>query len=85
VDDRAERLHGYERALRRAGLPTLIEDYSAAEDVFTRALPLFVAVYLAEVLNAPNAAFGWWNVAALVGGAAVALRAEYLRAVQEPA
>jgi hypothetical protein len=44
-----------------------------------------VAVYLAEVLNAPNAAFGWWNVAALVGGAAVALRAEYLRAVQEPA
>jgi hypothetical protein len=73
VDDRAERLHGYERALRRAGLPTLIEDYSAAEDVFTRALPLFVAVYLAEVLNAPNAAFGWWNVAALVGGAAVAV------------
>ncbi len=30
----------YEAAFRRAGLPNLIEDYSAAEDIFTRALPL---------------------------------------------
>ncbi len=73
MSDREERLHDYERAFRRAGLPTLIEDYSAAEDVFTRALPLFALIYLAEVLNAPNAAFGWWNVAALAGGVALAL------------
>jgi hypothetical protein len=73
VDDRDAALHQHERALRRAGLPTLIEDYSAAEDVFTRALPLFALVYLAEILNAPNESFGWWNVGAVAGGAVVAV------------
>ena len=68
-----EQIHAHERALRRAGLPTLIEDYSAAEDVFTRALPFFALVYMLEVLNAPNATFGWWNVAAVIGGIGVAV------------
>ena len=37
---------------RRAGLPLLIEDYSAREDVFTRAVPLLALVLLVEVLGA---------------------------------
>ena len=48
VDDVA----AYERAFRRAGLPLLIEDYSAREDVFTRAVPLLTLVLLVEVLGA---------------------------------
>jgi len=70
VDDR---LRAYETSLRRAGMPTLIEDYSAAEDVFNRAVPFFAAVYLLEVLNALKTDYGWWNVAAFVGGVALAV------------
>ena len=39
-----DELAAYERRLRRAGLPLLIEDYSAWEDVFTRAVPLLSLV-----------------------------------------
>ncbi len=73
TDEVPERLHAYEVALRRAGLPTLIEDYSASEDVFNRAVGFFAAVYLLEVLNALKADYGWWNIAAFVGGVALAL------------
>lgn len=69
----AERLHAYESSLRRAGMPTLIEDYSASEDVFNRAVWFFAAVYLAEVANALKADYGWWNIAAFAGGVALAV------------
>jgi len=39
-----DELAAYERRLRRAGLPLLIEDYSAYEDIFTRAAPLLALV-----------------------------------------
>jgi len=66
VDDRIPEL---ERAFRRAGVPNLIEDYSASEDIFTRALPLLTLVFLLELLNALNLDWPWWgNVLALVGG-----------------
>jgi hypothetical protein len=42
----------YERSFRQAGLPLLIEDYSAREDVFTRAVPLLTVVLVVEVLGA---------------------------------
>ena len=54
-------------------MPTLIEDYSASEDVFNRAVTFFAAVYLLEILNALKADYGWWNVAAFVGGVALAV------------
>lgn len=69
----AERLHAYEASLRRAGMPTLIEDFSASEDVFNRAVGFFAVVYLAEVANALKADYGWWNVAAFAGGVALAI------------
>jgi hypothetical protein len=70
VDDVA----AYERGFRRAGLPLLIEDYSAREDVFTRAVPLLTLVLLVEVLGAID--LNWSlaaNLAATVGGLAFVL------------
>jgi hypothetical protein len=67
-------LREYEARLRRAGLPLLIEDYSAREDVFTRMLPLLALIFAAEVSNAAN--FAWSvaaNIAAIVGAVAVLL------------
>lgn len=58
-----------EQQLRRAGLPLLIEDYSASEDIFTRALPFLGFVAFVEVLGALK--FGWpaWlNALAFLGG-----------------
>jgi hypothetical protein len=70
----ADEIDAHERALRRAGLPNLIEDYSAAEDVFTRALPVFGLVYVAEIANALNSDYSVAvNALAAVGGIVVAL------------
>jgi hypothetical protein len=69
-------IQDYESAFRRAGLPNLIEDYSAAEDIFTRALPLLGLVFLLEILNALNLRYAWWvNVLFFLGGAAISLGA----------
>ena len=46
-----DELAAYERRLRRAGLPLLIEDYSAYEDIFTRAAPLLSLVGVAVLLD----------------------------------
>jgi hypothetical protein len=68
--DRAGRIAGCERQLRRAGLPLLIEDYSAAEDIFTRALPFLTLVALAELLGAMNLEWSLGvNLLAVTGGA----------------
>jgi hypothetical protein len=67
-----DELAAYERRLRRAGLPLLIEDYSAWEDVFTRAVPLLALVLTGQLLGAVNATWPWWaNVLALLGGLAI--------------
>lgn len=64
-----ERLLVCERELRRAGLPLLIEGYSAAEDIFTRALPFLTFVAFAEVFGATKFDWPWYaNLAAFVGG-----------------
>jgi hypothetical protein len=47
-----DELAAYERRLRRAGLPLLIEDYSAYEDIFTRAVPLLSLVVTGQLLGA---------------------------------
>jgi hypothetical protein len=70
----AARLAACERQLRHAGLPLLIRDYSAAEDVFTRVLPFLTAVALLEVTGALNTDWSIGaNVAAIVGGATLLL------------
>jgi hypothetical protein len=63
----------YERRFRRSGLPLFIEDYSATHDIFTRATPLFVLVFLAEVIGATSLDWTWWQnvLAALAGLAAL--------------
>ncbi|MDX6667389.1 MAG: hypothetical protein QOK04_769 [Solirubrobacteraceae bacterium] len=69
-------LGDYERSFRRAGLPLLIEDYSAREDVFTRAVPLLGLVFIVEVLGAIK--LSWpleANIAAVTGGLAIVLGA----------
>jgi hypothetical protein len=70
--DPEESLAACERQLRRAGLPVLIHNYSAAEDVFTRALPFLTAVALLELGGAVNSDWSVaTNIAAFVGGAAL--------------
>jgi hypothetical protein len=67
-----ERLGDYERRFRRAGLPLLIEDYSASTDVFNRAAPLLALVFLGEMLGAIS--LNWSlgaNIAAALGGLAI--------------
>jgi hypothetical protein len=69
---RDQELVDCERQLRRAGLPLLIQDYSASEDIFTRALPFLGFVAFVEVLGALN--FEWSgaaNAAAFFGGLAL--------------
>jgi hypothetical protein len=64
-----QRIRELERSFRRAGVPNLIEGYSAAEDVFTRALPFLTLVFVLELFNALDLEFPWWgNVLAFLGG-----------------
>ena len=62
-------LEAYERRFRRAGLPNLIEGWSASEDVFTRAVPLLALVFVGELLGAIDRDWSLWaNLAAGLGG-----------------
>ena len=61
-----EELDAYERRFRRAGLPLLIEGWSAREDALPRAFPLLAFVFLGELLGALNLT---WSPLANVGGA----------------
>ena len=64
-------LAGYERRFRRAGLPMLVEDRSAREDVWTRAAPLLAVVLLGELVLGGNLDWPLWaNALALLGGLA---------------
>jgi hypothetical protein len=75
-----DELAAYERRFRRAGLPLLIEDYSASEDIFTRVAPLLLFVAFAEVFGAVDLSWPVWaNVATLLGALAVLLGALAVR------
>ncbi len=68
MDERAD-LSAYERRFRRSGLPLFIEDYSATHDIFNRATPFFVLVFLIEMAGATSLDWSWWqNLLAAVGG-----------------
>ena len=69
-----DELAAYERRLRRAGLPLLIEDYSAYEDIFTRAAPLLALVFGFQLLGAVQLDWPLWaNALALAGGLSILL------------
>jgi hypothetical protein len=71
-----DRRADYERRFRRAGLPLLIDDFSASTNVFNRVVPLLVFVFLAEMLGAIS--LDWpvlANVGAVLGGLAILLAA----------
>jgi hypothetical protein len=66
----------YEARFRRAGLPLLIEDRSAREDVWTRTLPVLVLVFAIEALGAVDLQWEWWqNALALAGAGGLLLAA----------
>jgi hypothetical protein len=65
-----EELGVYERRFRQAGLPLLIEDWSAREDALPRAFPLLAFVFLGELLGALNLT---WSPLANVGALAAGL------------
>lgn len=61
-----------ERWFLRRGIPHFIYEYSATEDVLTRALPLLVLVFLAEVVGVINEGWPLWaNVLSILGGLAL--------------
>ena len=62
MDGDEARIEELERGFRRDGLPNLVVDYSAAEDVFTRALPFFALVFAVEVVVAVDAELGWTGI-----------------------
>lgn len=63
----------YEREFRRAGLPLLIAGYSAAEDIFNRAVPLLGLILVLEVLAPLNRSFTLLGNVLAVAGAMLCL------------
>jgi hypothetical protein len=63
-------VEAYELRFRRAGLPLLIEGWSAREDALPRAFPLFALVACGELLGALNLT---WSPLANVGALAAAV------------
>jgi hypothetical protein len=71
VDADEARIRELERGFRRDGLPNLIVDLSASQDIFTRAAPFFALVVVVEIVIALDVDAGWKNVLLALGGAAV--------------
>ncbi|TDW15929.1 hypothetical protein [Kribbella kalugense] len=70
-------LERYEQRFRRAGLPLLIEDLSPTHDIFTRAAPLLVLVFLAEMIGATSLDWHWWQNLLAALGALILLVASF--------
>ena len=68
-------LEAYERRFRRAGLPMLVDDWTAREDVWTRASPVLGFVLIVEALFAVNLEWSAWANALVVIGAVGAIGA----------
>ena len=65
------RIRELEDGFRRDGLPNLIVDLSASEDIFTRAIPFLTLVFVVEIVNALDVDAGWTNLLLALGGAVV--------------
>jgi hypothetical protein len=70
MDADEQRIRELERGFRRDGLPNLIVDLSATEDVFTRALPFLAVVFVLEIANAFAVNAGWAELFLVLGIAA---------------
>jgi hypothetical protein len=66
-----DRIRELENGFRRDGLPNLIVDWSASEDIFTRAVPFLTVVFVVEIVNALDVDAGWTNLLLALGGAVV--------------
>lgn len=62
-----------ERWFIRRGVPHFIEDYSATQDIYTRAAGLLTLIALIEVLLALNFESWWANSLAVIGGLSLLL------------
>ncbi len=70
---REQRIADHERRFQAQGLPLLIEDYSASEDVFNRAFPLLALIFVAEILGSFSLQWPLWaNALAVAGSVALA-------------
>jgi hypothetical protein len=70
MDADEQRIRELERGFRRDGLPNLIVDLSATEDIFTRALPFLALVFVLEIANAFAVSAGWTELFLVLGIAA---------------
>lgn len=67
-----DRIAAVERWFIKRGIPHFIADYSATEDVLTRALPVLTAIFLLSAYAAVDLAWPLWGIVlAVVGGFAV--------------
>jgi hypothetical protein len=71
VDGDGRRINELERGFRRDGLPNLIVGLTAQEDIFTRAAPFLVVVFVVEVVNASVSDAGWTKLLLALAGAVV--------------
>ncbi|GAA1590555.1 hypothetical protein GCM10009789_50360 [Kribbella sancticallisti] len=55
------KLARYEQRFRRAGLPLFIKDFSPTHDIFSRAVPVLVLVFIAEMLGATSLEWPLWQ------------------------
>ncbi|HEY7476810.1 MAG TPA: hypothetical protein VIB62_01105 [Actinomycetota bacterium] len=73
MDADGRRIQELERGFRRDGLPNLIVDLSASEDIFTRAVPFLSLVFVVEIVNALDVNAEWTNLLLALGGAILLL------------
>ena len=73
MDADARRIQELERGFRRDGLPNLIVDLSATEDIFTRAIPFLTLVFVVEAVSALDVNAGRANLLLGLGGVVVLL------------
>jgi hypothetical protein len=73
MDADARRIRELERGFRRDGLPNLIVDLSATEDIFTRAVPFLAVVFMLEIVNALAVNASWAGLLLALAGAVVLL------------
>jgi hypothetical protein len=73
MDADEQRIRELERGFRRDGLPNLIVGLSATEDVFTRAVPFLVVVFMLEVVNALAVSASWASLFLALAGAVLLL------------
>ena len=71
MDADARRIQELERGFRRDGLPNLIVDLSATEDIFARAVPFLTLVFVVEAVNAFDVNAGRANLLLGLGGVVV--------------